>query len=109
MEAKAATKKQLPFLAHEPWPGKNSSGESHLKRESFSALSATTRDYLDRCGKLHTLSDVVRGPSVSPMETGLNNGRGFQRVLDWHAREPETSTDTWQETGAAESVTLKYS
>lgn len=80
-----------------------------LKRGTFfSILSATIREYLNQCGKLHALPEVVRGPLVSPMETGLHNGRDFQRVLDRHARETETSTDTWQETGAAECVTLKY-
>lgn len=108
VEAKAVTRNQLPFLAQEPQPGKNSLSESHLKRESFSVLSATTRELPSPTWEA-ARSEVVRGPSVSPMETGLNNRRGFQKVLDWHAREPETSTDTWQETGAAECVTLKHS
>lgn len=79
--AEAGTRSQLPFLTHEPQPGKNSSGGSHLKKESFSTLSATPRDYLKQCGKPHVLSEVMRGPSVSQMKTLFSNwqeaSRGF--------------------------------
>lgn len=78
-EAEAGTRNQLPFLAHEPQPGKNSSSGSHLKRESFSILSATPREYLKQCEKSHALSEVVRGPVVSQIKTLFNNWQEASR------------------------------
>lgn len=78
-EAHAGTRDQLPFLTHEPQPGKNSSSRSHWEGQSFSILSVTPREYLMQRGKLHALSEVTRGPLVSQMKTLFNHWQEASR------------------------------